>query len=65
MRTLVETSDTRLCGSQELSDDDLERVVGGLARPWDADAPPVHAPAGSMVSVSLLDAVESVERRSA
>jgi hypothetical protein len=65
MRTLVEASDTRLLVSEELSDDDLEHVVGGLARPWDLDARPVHVPAGSTVSVSLLDAVESVERLSA
>lgn len=65
MRTLVDVSDTRLFVSEELSDDELEHVVGGLARPWDRGAPPVHVPVSPAVSVSLLDAVESVERMSA
>jgi bacteriocin-like protein len=65
MRTLVDVSDTRPFVSEELSDDELEHVVGGLARPWDLGARPVHAPVSPAVSVSLLDAVESVERMSA
>ena len=65
MRTLVEVSDTPLFVREEMSDDELEHVVGGLARPWDIDARPVRMPPSPAVSVSLLDAVESVERMSA
>lgn len=65
MRTLVKVSDTRLLGREEMSDDELDHVVGGLARPWDTDARPVRVPPSPAVSVSLLDAVESAERMSA
>lgn len=49
---------------EELSDDDLEQVVGGLARLWSAVAPPPVPPAtATMVTIAL--ATATVQRMSA
>jgi hypothetical protein len=49
----------------ELSDDDLEHVVGGLTRTWEIDARPAMSPAIPPMSVSLLGAADSTQRISA
>ena len=64
-RNTSEAAQARYVATGELSDNDLEQVVGGLTRAWDMEPRPVTAPPVPTLSVSLLSAVESAQRISA
>jgi hypothetical protein len=48
--------------TDELSDADLEQVVGGLARIWQAGAATTNEPLSTPLSVSPLGAIETLHR---
>jgi hypothetical protein len=51
-----------LANTDELSDVDLEQVVGGLARIWHVDAPATADPLPASLSISSIVTVEAPHR---